>query len=189
MMKARRDIRCSSIEIIDSGCGWIPAVISYGLGLPPQKRLCRGVQSRCCLLVHFGPRRLRRRKSEMPSMADIAVLRPLRFVSPAVTESMACRPLIVAAGACAFPRQIDPTGKSSSDFRKSCQVPKAKIFRFYRKPIRGISIVIPSREEGRWPSSRTRGGLRWTQRRLWRRVLTRTTKACGPDASVLASSS
>jgi len=98
MMKARRDIRCSSIEIIDSGCGWIPAVISYGLGLPPQKRLCRGVQSRCCLLVHFGPRRLRRRKSEMPSMADIAVLRPLRFVSPAVTESMACRPLIVAAG-------------------------------------------------------------------------------------------
>ena len=72
-------------------------------------------------------------------------------------------------------------------------------------------ISRPSRPtEGRWPSSQTRGGMRWTRaalltrapdsafartsvdgyqvrRRLWRRR-SRTEKSCGPDASTLASS-
>ena len=62
--------------------------------------------------------------------------------------------------------------------------------------------------EGRWPSSRTRGGMRWTRQRFARdgiagrierfvsgqqhadeRRLLRTAKSCGPDAPTLASSS
>src|SRR5437764_4023747 len=50
--------------------------------------------------------------------------------------------------------------------------------------------LSPSRpREGRWPSSRTLGGMRWT---LWlsqdERSLRRTAKPCGPDAPTLASS-
>jgi hypothetical protein len=48
---------------------------------------------------------------------------------------------------------------------------------------------IPSRSEGRWPSSQRgtgRGGRRCHERRAW---LRRTAKSCGPDAPMLASSS
>src|SRR5207237_5316338 len=50
--------------------------------------------------------------------------------------------------------------------------------------------LLPSRPvEGRWPSSRTLGEMRWT---LWlsqdERCLRRTAKPCGPDAPTLASS-
>ena len=55
------------------------------------------------------------------------------------------------------------------------------------KSLLGLS---PSRPvEGRWPSSRTLGGMQWT---LWlsqdERCLRRTAKPCGPDAPTLASS-
>ena len=47
----------------------------------------------------------------------------------------------------------------------------------------------PSRpKEGRWPSSRTLGGMRWTRRRRRRATPMRTAKSCGPDAPTLASS-
>ena len=49
-------------------------------------------------------------------------------------------------------------------------------------------IVIPSRPEGRSRSSRTRGGERWTWKRLRRTAWKRTAKTCGPDAPMLASS-
>jgi hypothetical protein len=57
-----------------------------------------------------------------------------------------------------------PTGKSVLITRTSCQAPESKIFRFIRRTIAGISLPIPSHSEGRWPSSRTRGGSRWTRR-------------------------
>ena len=50
-------------------------------------------------------------------------------------------------------RQIDPTGKSA----KSCQAPQRKIFLFSGDPNHFTSLAIPSRQEGRWPSSRTLG--------------------------------
>jgi hypothetical protein len=60
------------------------------------------------------------------------------------------------------------------------------------------TAAIPARQEGRWPSSRTWGGMRWTRQRQaresvrravireWaqrarRTALTRTAKPCGPD--------
>src|SRR5438552_9933303 len=46
-----------------------------------------------------------------------------------------------------------------------------------------------SGHKGRWPSSRTLDGLRWTWRYRRRTALKRTAKSCGPDASALASSS
>jgi hypothetical protein len=48
----------------------------------------------------------------------------------------------------------------------------------------------PSRpKEGRWPSSRTLGGMRWTRMaRLTSAHTSRTAKSCGPDAPTLASS-
>src|SRR5712671_1690038 len=42
-----------------------------------------------------------------------------------------------------------PDRQIISDFRKTCQAPKLKIFRFSRRAKQGISIAIPSRSEGR----------------------------------------
>src|SRR5882724_4591120 len=42
--------------------------------------------------------------------------------------------------------------------------------------------------EGRWPTSSTRGGMRWTRQRARRTALTRTAKSCRSDAPMLASS-
>ena len=88
-------------------------------------------------------------------------------------------------------RHVAPSGKSDSDFRKSCQAPKSKIFRL---PFRQIRIISsPSHPRGgalaivtkRWD------GMRWTlaasgaiSRRTKR--CPRTAKSCGPGAAMLA---
>jgi hypothetical protein len=56
-----------------------------------------------------------------------------------------------------------PDGQISSDFQKSCQAPESKIYLFSQPPNHFTSIAIPSCSEGRWPSSRTLDGLRWTR--------------------------
>jgi hypothetical protein len=51
----------------------------------------------------------------------------------------------------------------TSDFRKSCQALKSKIFRFSRRPNQGHICRHPVPLRGRRPSSRTLDGLRWTR--------------------------
>jgi hypothetical protein len=46
-----------------------------------------------------------------------------------------------------------PDGQITSDFQKSCQAQESKIFLFSTYPNQFTSIAIPSRSEGRWPSS------------------------------------
>src|SRR6266516_5395278 len=56
-------------------------------------------------------------------------------------------------------RQINTTGKS----QKTCPALPAKIFRL---TFRANQLHNPARltaDEGRWPSSRTRGEMRWTR--------------------------
>src|SRR5882757_1149778 len=59
-----------------------------------------------------------------------------------------------------------PTGKSFLVFGNRVK-PKIttnqKYFAFPEGQISAITLAIPSHSEGRRPSSRTRGGLRWTQ--------------------------
>ena len=58
-----------------------------------------------------------------------------------------------------------PDGQISSDFRNPCQAEnfcKSKIFLLSSDPNQCASVAIPSYSEGRRPSSRTLGGLRWT---------------------------
>jgi hypothetical protein len=56
-------------------------------------------------------------------------------------------------------RQINTTGKSV----KTCPVLRAKIFRFRRRPNQPHNSACLTADEGRWPSSRTRGEMRWTR--------------------------
>src|SRR6185503_3399949 len=51
----------------------------------------------------------------------------------------------------------------TSDFPKSCQAREAKIFRFRSHPNQRHNSACLTADEGRWPSSRTRGEMRWTQ--------------------------
>ncbi|MGH6714274.1 MAG: hypothetical protein ACREEK_35625, partial [Bradyrhizobium sp.] len=53
---------------------------------------------------------------------------------------------------------IDEREQMTSDLQKPCQAPETKIFRFIRREISGTYLAIPSRSEGRWPSSLARGG-------------------------------
>src|SRR6476660_2286242 len=89
-------------------------------------------------------------------------------------------------------RQINPTGKSP----KSCQ---ANNFRISEISLANgpKSLLYPSLSrptEGRWPTSSTRDGMRWTQqrqaqrKRAGRMMLQRTAKSCRSDAPMLASS-
>ena len=59
-------------------------------------------------------------------------------------------------------RQINPTGKSLLIYGNRVKPRNKKYFAFTRRQIRGIYLAIPSCSEGRRPSSRTLGGLRWT---------------------------
>src|SRR5258705_5878637 len=61
-------------------------------------------------------------------------------------------------------RQNNPTGKSLLIFRKRVKPRNQKYFAFPEGQIRGIYLPIPSCSEGRRPSSRTLGGVRWTLR-------------------------
>jgi hypothetical protein len=84
----------------------------------------------------------------------------------AATASIARLALCIAAWSCAFPRQIDPTGKSLRIFRSHVKPRNYKYFAFAAGQIKGTSIAILSRQEGRWPSSRTWDRERWTRMRL-----------------------
>src|SRR5689334_10593720 len=50
----------------------------------------------------------------------------------------------------------------TSDFQKSCQSQESEIFRFTRGPNQSHNSARLTADEGRWPSSRTRGEMRWT---------------------------
>ena len=54
-------------------------------------------------------------------------------------------------------------GQITSDFQKSCQPRESKIFRFRSRPNQSHNSARLAADEGRWPSSRTRGEMRWTQ--------------------------
>src|SRR5437773_8857170 len=56
-------------------------------------------------------------------------------------------------------RPIGTTGKSP----ESCPVPFAKIFRLTRRANQSHNSARLTADEGRWPSSRTRGEMRWTR--------------------------
>src|SRR5688572_20232708 len=60
--------------------------------------------------------------------------------------------------------KFDTTGKSVSDFTKSCQALKSKIFRFTIRQIRIITSPVPCRSRGVSRSSLYVGhGMRWTR--------------------------
>jgi len=56
-----------------------------------------------------------------------------------------------------------PDGQINSDFQKSCQVQESEIFRFTRGANQPHNSARLTADEGRWPSSRTRGEMRWTR--------------------------
>src|SRR5437660_12869925 len=56
-------------------------------------------------------------------------------------------------------RQINTTGKSV----KTCPVLRAKIFRLTCRANQSHNSARLTADEGRWPSSRTRGEMRWTR--------------------------
>src|SRR5215213_2944981 len=64
-------------------------------------------------------------------------------------------------------------GQITSDFPKSCQARESKIFCFRSHANHRHNSACLTADEGRWPSSRTRGEMRWT------RELRLT---CAPDA-------
>ena len=82
-------------------------------------------------------------------------------------------------------RQNNTTGKSV----KTCPAIRVKIFRLTRRPNHPHNSARLTADEGRWPSSRTCGEMRWTRRARRRACVKRTAKSCGPDAAVLALSS
>ena len=50
----------------------------------------------------------------------------------------------------------------TSDFQKPCQAQESKIFRFRSHANQSHNSARLMADEGRWPSSRTRGEMRWT---------------------------
>jgi hypothetical protein len=51
----------------------------------------------------------------------------------------------------------------NSDFQKSCQARNQEIFRLTARPNQSHNSARLTADEGRWPSSRTRGEMRWTR--------------------------
>jgi hypothetical protein len=51
----------------------------------------------------------------------------------------------------------------TSDFPKSCQARESKIFRLTSRANHRHNSARLTADEGRWPSSRTRGEMRWTR--------------------------
>src|SRR2546423_14352594 len=66
-------------------------------------------------------------------------------------------------------RQINTTGKSV----KTCPAIRAKIFRLTCRANQPHNSARLTADEGRWPSSRTRGEMRWTRE---------AHMTCAPDA-------
>ena len=86
----------------------------------------------------------------------IEMVGTLRFAHPTDCE------LICPAGKRnldALLRQNNTTGKSP----KTCPALPAKIFRFRRRPNHQHNSARLTADEGRWPSSRTCGEMRWTR--------------------------
>src|SRR5215210_7982729 len=54
-------------------------------------------------------------------------------------------------------------GQITSDFPKSCQARDSKIFCFRSHPNQSHNFARLTADEGRWPSSRSRGEMRWTR--------------------------
>ena len=54
-------------------------------------------------------------------------------------------------------------GQITSDFQKSCQAQESKIFCFRSHANQSHNSARLTADEGRWPSSRTRGEMRWTR--------------------------
>jgi hypothetical protein len=50
----------------------------------------------------------------------------------------------------------------TSDYPKSCQAPESKILCFRSRPNHPHNSACLTADEGRWPSSRTCGEMRWT---------------------------
>jgi hypothetical protein len=63
-----------------------------------------------------------------------------------------------------------PSKQIASDFQKSCQSRESKIFRFRSCANQSHNAACLTADEGRWPSSRTRGEMRWTQTARWTRA-------------------
>ena len=57
-----------------------------------------------------------------------------------------------------------PDGQVTSDYQKSCQAPRAKIYRLTRRANHSYRFARPARQ-GALRTSRTRGGMRWTRQR------------------------
>ena len=96
--------------------------------------------------------------------------RPARFCASMVGTLSLCPPYALrtdllyaqaqsrcATAATRHDRQI------TSDFQKSCQARESKIFRFRSHPNQSHNSFRLTADEGRWPSSRTRGEMRWTR--------------------------
>ena len=64
-------------------------------------------------------------------------------------------------------------GQITSDFPKSCQARKSRIFRFRSHPNQPHNFARLTADEGRSRTSRTRGEMRWTLR---------ARQTCAPDA-------
>src|SRR5205807_7653787 len=89
-------------------------------------------------------------------VAGHAFVRPVGFTHPADCE------LICFArkrNLDAQLRQNNTTGKSV----KTCPALHAKIFRLTCRANQSHNSARLTADEGRWPSSRTRGGMRWTR--------------------------
>src|SRR5258708_24816294 len=91
------------------------------------------------------------------------------------------------------PRQMYRTGKSVPSYGNHVNLKisrNQKYFAFPEGRNSGISIAIPARYEGRFAIVISAGrGAVDAEVPLRRTAPTRTAKTCGPDASVLASSS
>ena len=83
-----------------------------------------------------------------------------RFAHPAVLRTDLL-PAQAQSRCIAAANQHD--GQITSDFQKSCQFQESEIFRFTRGPNQSRNSARLTADEGRWPSSRTRGEMRWTR--------------------------
>ena len=86
-------------------------------------------------------------------------------------------------------RQNNPTGKSLLIFRNYVKPRNQKYSASPDGQISDMNLPVSPDERGGSRSSRTRGGMRWTQCLRRRTQAARTAKSCGPDAHMLASSS
>ncbi len=74
-------------------------------------------------------------------------------------------------------QQNGATSKSLPIFGNNVKAQNKKYFALSEGQIRAISTAIPSRSEGRWPSSQRGTGMRWTRKLQ----LTSAAEAYGED--------